>query len=216
MKKIVILLALLMILPLGVSAKTINLNEYNTTDLKQALLQEGIEPSFDKLKENDKQVTIYLFRGNGCPHCIEFLEFLNKIYAGEGDKFKVVSFAVSFGTYRDEKNDSLQTEVARFEGIENPDRVGVPLIIIGDQYFSGFAEKSHGDAVLSAINSEYKKDVDDRYDVFVEMGKEKEANPLGVGGAVIITILGVAAVIIYDTIRFNKLQDEIRLLKKNK
>ena len=27
--------------------------------------------------ENDKQVTIYLFRGLGCTHCKDFLEFLN-------------------------------------------------------------------------------------------------------------------------------------------
>ena len=34
--------------------------------------------------ENDNQVTLYLFRGSGCSHCHDFLEFLNNNLAENG------------------------------------------------------------------------------------------------------------------------------------
>ena len=216
MKKIITLIIATLCLVLPFSVKAVDISEYNTLNLEQILTAEEIEPAFDEYKENDKQVIVYLFRGQGCGFCRGFLEYLNKIYEDEGDKFKVVSFE----TWNDSKNDELLHETAEFMEAPNLEKLGVPFIVIGDQYFPGFTEDAYGDAVLAAINEEYEKDPQDRYDVFEEMEKapEKGTSSVGLGGIIIIDLIAVAIVVIYDTIRFNKLQDEIRQLasKKNK
>ena len=52
----------------------------------------------------------------------------------------------------------------------------------------------------------------------MEKAPEKGTSSVGLGGIILIDLVAVAIVVIYDTIRFNKLQDEIRQLasKKNK
>lgn len=214
MKKIITLIIAILCLVLPLKVKAVNIEEYNTLNFEEILAAEDIEPAFEEYKENDDQVIIYLFRGQNCGFCRGFIEYLNKIYEEEGDKFKVVSFE----TWKDSKNKELLRETAEFLDVPNLDELGVPFIVIGDTYFPGFTEDTYGDAVLSAINREYEKNPSDRYDVFVEMDKVPEPSVVGVGGAIIIAFVAVAAVIIYDTIRFNKIQDEIRQLayKKNK
>lgn len=219
MKKILIAVVAALCLFLPLSAKAVAVEDYTTLNLKEILEAEEIEPSFDELKENDDQVIIYLFRGQGCGFCRGFLEYLNKIYEDEGDKFKVVSFQTWGDTAEAQANDALLREVAEFMGVAEPEKTGVPFIVIGDQYFPGFTEDAYGEAVLSAIDSEYNKDKEDRYDLFKAMNeqkKEKSPANLTVGGAVIITILAVGAVIVYDTIRFNKIQDELKQITKKK
>ncbi len=216
MKRIITLIIATLCLVLPLSAKAINIENYNTLNLAEILAAEEIEPAFDEYKENDKQVIIYLFRGQGCTFCRGFLEYLNKIYEDEGDKFKVVSFE----TWKDSNNNELLHETAEFMEVPNLEKLGVPFIVIGDKFFPGFTEEAYGDAVLEAINEEYEKDPEDRYDVFEEMEKapEKGTSSVGLGGIILIDLIAVAIVIIYDTIRFNKLQDEVRQLasKKNK
>ncbi len=216
MKKflIIVLATILMVLP--VSAKAINLEDYNTLNLEEVLTAEQIEPEFEKYEENDKQVVIYLFRGQGCTFCRGFITFLNEIYEEEGDKFKVVSFE----TWNDNVNDSLLVETAEFMGVAQPEKTGVPFIVIGDQYFPGFTEEAYGDDVIEAINEEYEKDVDDRYDVFEAMENAKEEDNTSSGAsiwAIIITgLIATAVIITYDTVRFNKLQNDIRKLANKK
>ncbi len=216
MKKIITLIIATLCLALPLSAKAINIEEYNTLNFEEILEAEGMEPAFDEYKENDKQVIIYLFRGQGCGFCRGFIEYLNKIYEDEGDKFKVVSFE----TWNDSKNDELLHETAEFMEAPNLEKLGVPFIVIGDNFFPGFTEDAYGEAVLAAINEEYEKNPEDRYDVFEEMenAPEKGTSSVGIGGIILIDLIAVAIVVIYDTIRFNKLQDEIRQLasKKNK
>lgn len=79
----------LITLPSIVSASS---NSYNTLNLEEALKQEGIESKLENYKETDKQITIYLFRGNGCTYCRNFLSFLNDIAEEYGSYFKVVSY----------------------------------------------------------------------------------------------------------------------------
>lgn len=202
MKKITLLIVSLLLISLPLNVKAINLEEYNTLNFEQALLEEEIEKSFDKLEENDKQVTIYLFRGRGCSHCRDFLTYLNKIYPEEGKKFKVVSFE----SWYDSENKALLADVADFLGIT---QYGVPLILIGEEQFSGFAEDRNASSVLKAINDTYEQDPADRYDIFEAMETEEPDTGVGAGGVAIIVFCAAAVIIIYDTIRFNKLQDRI-------
>ena len=143
MKKLILTLFLLLILPFGVKAVEV-------TNLQDALASEGIELSTQEYAENDNQVTLYLFRGSGCSHCHDFLEFLNNNLAENGYLYKVRSYEV----WSNEENSELMEAVAKKLGTEAD---GVPFIVIGDKYYSGFSEDM-GEEIINQLKSEYEKE----------------------------------------------------------
>jgi len=134
----------------------------------------------------------FMFRGAGCSHCYDFLEYLNSIAKDYGYMFKLRSYEV----YKNADNASLKEKVANFFDEKAP---GVPYIIIGRSTFYGYSDKS-ADKVLEAIKSEYN--TANSYDVFKEMEKSPNDNKdktkfrifvylmlLFVGGGVILFII---------------------------
>ena len=152
---IMLILAGMIILPTSGNADTQALN------LKDTIEAEKFTFADDTYKETDDQVMIYLFRGDGCSHCYDFLEYLNSIVAEYGYMFKMRSYEI----WDNPDNAALQTKVRNFFG---ETKSGVPYIIIGKSTFRGFGE-STGEKILTAIKSEYESE--DRYDVFEEMEK---------------------------------------------
>ncbi len=168
MKKVFgLLLAMMMLVsPFTVRAVTaddeeINIKQYKTSNFKEILAQESIKEEFKNYTETDNQITIYMFRGNGCGFCQRFLNFLNSITDEYGKYFKVVGFEV----WGDAKNSELLQNISKFLG---EDAGGVPYVIIGDQVFPGYAE-SYDEGIKSAIKTLYESE--DRYDVFEEYNK---------------------------------------------
>lgn len=211
MKKILAMLIVVMMLPMFVFAEA---QEYSTLNLDEALTQENIEHNFSNYKETNDQVIIYLFRGNGCGYCRNFLNFLNSIVGDYGQYFRVVSFEV----WNDSENAALMQDVANFT---NTTADGVPYIVIGEQVFPGF-NNSFEDAVKEAIMTEYNKGKKDRYDVFVEMEKaqKEEAKKGKVNYFLIIScnllfVFSATAVILaFINSKHNELLDEIDELKE--
>ena len=159
-------------------------SKYNTTNLVETLEAEGIELQNEDYTENSKQATIYLFRGQGCSHCQEFLTFLSELTKEYGEYFKVVAFE----TWNDNANITLMQEVAKSLGTEAG---GVPFIVIGDQAFPGYAS-SYDDQIITAITNLYNTPSDQRYDVFVNQ-KEPEDHSLVVGVITVLVIGGIVA-----------------------
>ncbi len=159
MKKILWLLLLLVLVPIKVQAKG-----YQSLNLEDALLEEGIKPNFTELEESDDKATIYLFRGKGCQVCRAFLTFLNSIAKDYGKYFQVVSYEV----WNNPDNALLYKQVAEYVG-EKPD--GVPLIIIGEKVYSGYASE-----LDKEIKEEIKKlaNSKEKYDVFEAMYNNEE------------------------------------------
>ena len=162
MKKLLgVLLALVLVLSpvtnvLAASElKEVNLDDYKYLDFSETLKSEEMELSSKNYKEADDQVTIYLFRGQGCGYCRSFLTFLNSIVDEYGKYFKVVSFE----SWYDENNANLLTNLSTF--MNNPAQ-GVPYIIIGDQVFPGYAS-DYDDSIKSVIKKLYESD--EKYDV---------------------------------------------------
>jgi len=136
-------------------------NEYDSSrqqsmNFRETLESENITILNENYEENKNQVRIILFRGEGCPHCTEFIQFLNSISVEYGDKFKLESYEV----WNNEANAKLMRNVSSFM---NKDGGGVPFIIIGDQVLVGYAE-SYNERIINLIKSEYAKDPDSRYD----------------------------------------------------
>ncbi len=196
MKKIIaVILTLMLVLPIGVSAKDTKYSTYKTMNFKETLEAEDIELENEDYEETDDQATIYMFRGQGCGYCRKFLTFLSSISEEYGKYFKLVSFEV----WQDQDNSELMQQVGESLGEEIG---GVPFIIIGDKTFPGYAE-TYDEQIKDAIKELYDEEEKDRYDIFDDLGnaskkksekekkEEKDANVAGV--IAIVVIAGVVA-----------------------
>ena len=163
MKKITVLLLLVMLMPTIVLAAP----KYESKTLEEALKDEKIEYDLGDYEEKDDQVTIYLFRGKGCSHCYEFLEYVSsKLIKEYGDKIKVVTYEV----WNNKNNSKLMEKISDYF---KDDASGVPYIVIGKKTFNGYAE-SMNDELKSAIDDLY--DSDERFDVFDKIDLSKETS----------------------------------------
>lgn len=144
------------------------------------LLAIFIVPITSSAKEND--ITLYLFHGDGCPHCAEEISFLDSI-SGEYNNLNVVKYEVWYN----EENAAFLTDV---ENAFELKRSGVPTTVIGDTVIQGFGGGT-GTRIRSAIdyysNNEYidqverikngtfvKEEAEDKY----EKEEEKEDKEL--------------------------------------
>lgn len=199
----------LVILPLHVFAEKIDLKAYNSQNLEETLKEEGITVDLSNYKENDNQVIIYMFRGKGCSHCQDFLNYVaNTLVSKYGNYFKLVSFE----TWNDTNNSKLVTKVANFLGDQAG---GVPYIVIGDKSFLGYAESLNTE-IESAITSLYNNK--NRYDVFEEMNKKEKVNTSGNNATTVIwnfviTTMGVIIILCHNNYTKNTIINA--LSKKN-
>lgn len=204
-----ILVALLF--PLVSKAETINLKEYNTKNFKETLAAESLEEAFTNYEESDDQITIYLFRGQGCGYCRAYLNFMNSITEEYGKYFKMVSFEV----WNDSKNSKLMNNVSDFLG---EPAGGVPYIIIGDKVFGGYTA-GYDEAIKEAIVNEYNKSNKERYNLLEEYSKSGNTTVKINDTKIIIwnLIFGVAAtcfIIANQNSNYKKLSEEIKNSKK--
>ena len=118
-----------------------------------------IKPSKDKLN-------IYIFWGDGCPHCKHLAEFLGEKQSEIGDKISLYTFEV----WKDKNNLSFLKSFGKFLG-ENPK--GVPYIIIGNKTYSGFSETDEEtkQEIIDLIKTEASKT--DKIDKYQDYKKSK-------------------------------------------
>ena len=107
--------------------------------------------------EESKEVKVYFFRGEGCPHCQEAEEWFDSIEEEYGSYFKIVDYEVWYN----EENSKLMEKVAEARG-ETAN--GVPYIIVGNKSWNGYTE-DYNEEIISQIKSEFEKDINDRYDI---------------------------------------------------
>ncbi len=204
LKLLAVVLASLVLVPNVLNAKGIE--DYETLNYKDTLKAEEIEEQFTDYKETDDQITIYLFRGQGCGYCRAFLTYMNSITEEYGKYFKMVTFEV----WNDDKNWDLMTDVSNF--MNNP-AGGVPYIIIGDKVIPGYNER-YNDTIKNAIVSEYNKDEDERYDALYEYFHQKTdvRNTTVIVWNGVFILIGTVAIIIFVGYKFRKLE---RLITNN-
>lgn len=84
---------------------------------------------------NDNNLTIVFFWGDGCPHCAEAKPFLKDLQT-RYDGLRVEDYEVWYN----EANQKIYQQMADQLKVPNEGR-GVPLIVIGDQWWMGFNDK---------------------------------------------------------------------------
>ena len=147
---------------------------------------------------NDNEVKVYLFRGEGCPHCAEAEEWFSSIEEEYGSMFQVIDFE----TWYDSDNAALMQEVAEARG-ETAE--GVPYIIIGNKSWAGFASDYESE-ILAQIQSEYETAVDERYDVMNLLDSSATTKEKSTGSDVValLIILVVVCGICFGVYRARK------------
>ena len=87
-----------------------------------------------------KELNIYLFHGDGCPHCAAEIKFFND-YLEDKENIHLYKYEV---WYSEENNKTLE-EVAKITGKEAN---AIPYLVIGDKVIAGF-----GDGISKKIES---------------------------------------------------------------
>jgi len=173
--------------------------KYKHLNFKEVLAAEQFEDENPDYEESDDQAIIYLFRGQGCGFCRNFITFLNSISKEYGKYFKVVSFEV----WNDADNGDLMSKMPAVTGVEAR---GVPYIIIGDKVFDGYIN-SYDEEIKAQIMKQYK---DGSYDVFDELAKiESSFNGFSNTAVILINLLVMVLGVTFVTLNSNKNKKEI-------
>lgn len=164
-KYLLVLVVCLLVLPLYVKAE--------------------VKPDVDFDYDSDK-VPVYMFRGEGCPHCAEAEEWFESVK----DQIKNKAELVGYETWHNEDNAKLMEQVG---SVMKQDIEGVPFIIVGNKTWSGFSQ-DYASEILEEIDNVYKTKKDDRYDVMTyvkDLAKDKDSDKTDTGSiiAVIVMIL---------------------------
>ncbi len=158
MKKMIIaIMCASLLFPMGVLADT------QVRDFRETVESIGLTFKATDYKETKDQATVYLFRMTTCEHCHDAITWLNDIGEEYGYKFKLRSLEVT----GNDDNNELYKKTTEYLNI----KAGVPLIIVGNNHFRGFSDKTK-DKILAAIDEVYESK--DEYDIFEEM----EKNPI--------------------------------------
>ena len=83
------------------------------------------------VKEESNKINLYLFHGDGCPHCAEERKWLEGIKKEFKDKLNVYYFEVWYNSDNAKLMDKVKAEL----NINNP---YIPLTVIGGKYYVGF------------------------------------------------------------------------------
>lgn len=206
-KIMLVLIAVLAIVPfMSAKAAVVQSNLAEAVAEEIAILNKDTSGNYDSFKKTLKKfdaskytpgkakVTVYIFRGDTCPHCLEAVTYFSSIYSKYKDKIDVQTYEV----YNNSDNASLMKQVASEMGVSSN---GVPLIIIGEKTFSGYGE-SLNEEILEAIDNAYNdKDYQDAVQGIINgtyeyKGTKEESTDKKNSDLVGYIVLGATAVII--------------------
>ncbi len=114
------------------------------------------EQTEEDIKFNNEKLNVYLFYGDGCPHCEELIEFLNKLPEKYNDYFDLYTLEVWYNLNNNDLMTNLLAEL-------NEDPEGVPCLIIGNQVFFGYSTSMEQE-LKKAIKEESEKA--NKFDVY--------------------------------------------------
>ena len=89
------------------------------------------------------KMNMYVFYGNGCPHCADLETFI-KNNLKKDSRVKDMINVIYYETWYDNTNQELIAAVGQALNVEIK---GVPFVVIGDQYFSGYGEQMNEEIV---------------------------------------------------------------------
>jgi len=96
--------------------------------------------------QESKAINLYLFYGEGCPHCAKEKVFLDELKSEYQEKIDITEYEI----YYNKKNaDIFEQTIEEM----NVDVGGVPFLIVGDEYFIGYgSDADTGSGIKKAID----------------------------------------------------------------
>lgn len=120
----------------------------------------------------NEKVNIYLFYGDGCPHCADLEEYLDSQYRKDKD-VEVYKYEV----WSDTENQKLWEKV---QSVMETNAKGVPYFVIGEEVFQGYSKGSTWERkVDKAIKNAKEKDYNDNVGITlgIKEGKIDKKTP---------------------------------------
>jgi len=117
----------------------------------------------------EKNITLYFFHGDGCPHCAEETLFLDAVES----KYPELSI-VKYEVWYNEENSKLLTDVQNAFEVK---RLGVPTTVIGDTVIIGYGSstgKKIERAIQYYLENDYVDQVENIKNGTFEKKEEKE------------------------------------------
>ena len=93
---------------------------------------------------DEKTLNLYLFYGDGCPHCKQMHEYLDEYLDGKGN-LKLYEYEI----YNNVDNANKLKDII---AILDTDSKGVPFLIIGNNVITGYAENITDERIRNTIN----------------------------------------------------------------
>ena len=115
---------------------------------------------------SEKDLNIYLFYGDGCPHCKEEEKWLES-YLKQNDFIKIHRYEVWY-------NKDNQEKYSKVHDILNDTSSGIPYLIIGETVISGFDEEITPERIKNAV--EYYKNINYKDKVGIYLGIVEDKN----------------------------------------
>ena len=112
-----------------------------------------------------KEINVYLFYGDGCPHCEAEEEFFDG-YLKEYTDVKLHTYEVWYSKENQTKFDKVQT-------ILDQPASGVPYLVVGTNVIAGFAENSTEEKIISTINFYRNIDYTDSVGIYLGIVEEE-------------------------------------------
>ena len=115
---------------------------------------------------SEKNLNIYLFYGDGCPHCKEEEKWFES-YLKKNDYIKIHRYEVWY-------NKDKQEKYSKVHDILNDTSSGIPYLIIGETVISGFDEEITPERIKNAV--EYYKNINYKDKVGIYLGIVEDKN----------------------------------------
>jgi len=139
------------------------------------------------VKVKDDVVNIYLFYGDGCPHCDKEKKLLNQLEEKYKNKIKIYKYE----TWYDEKNHDLMVNIKKSFDPEATRLDSVPFTVIGTKTYSGYSEWVGTDLEKQIVKNLELEEIEqgttvvEENKVNIPMMGEVDAGEVAVGGAAI-------------------------------
>lgn len=114
---------------------------------------------------SENEVNMYLFYGNGCPHCAALEKFLDP-YVEENDDVNLYKYEVWY----DEDNQEKYMEVHK---ILEDNTSGVPYLIIGKNTITGYGDNTP-EKIKNAVNYYRKVKIKDEVGIYLGIVNETD------------------------------------------
>lgn len=137
----------------------------------------------------DKKINVYIFHGDGCPHCAKALEFFDSIDEEYGKYYNLVKYE-TWTSFFASRNNKMMKKVAESFG-EDLEKLGVPYIIIGDKTFLGYTD-SYKEDIKKAIVDAYNDDnYEDKVQPIINKMNKGLLNDVAIAGGFTVGLIGI-------------------------